>query len=97
MVTIIVISFFVGLLIGAITLFIFEGNPIIKILIDVSGFIAILLALFLLMPTPNADTSIAQATEDMGNFLTGFFGILIPYAIGDAASAAGYRFFEKFM
>jgi hypothetical protein len=93
----IIISFIIGLIIGLFTQILFEGNPVLKIIIDVSGFIVCAFALLALMPATNADASVAQVANDMSNFLSASFGILIPYVAGDLAGTAGYSILDEFI
>jgi hypothetical protein len=82
------ISIAVGVILGIITMSI--GNPAIKVIIDIVGLCAVIGGLLLFMPNVNAHMTIQQSVDGITNMLMYFVNVVIPYAIADLLSSAGY-------
>jgi len=78
----------VGLILGLVTRSM--GNPLIKILIDICGLIAVLIGFFVFIPLPNQNTTLQQGITSVTNLLYYFINVVIPYLIGDAITYIGY-------
>jgi hypothetical protein len=86
--TFIYISIIAGVILGIITMSM--GNPALKIIIDVVGLVAVLGGLILFIPDVNAHMTIQQSVDGITNMLMYFVNVVIPYAIADLLSSAGY-------
>jgi len=84
-----VISFFIGMVIGLLT--IATGNPIWKI-VDIFALIVVIIGFMAFIPTTNSQTTIEQAANQVSNLMLYFVNVVIPFLIGDAISSAGYTF-----
>lgn len=86
-------SFFVGLIIVGLILGLITrvmGNPIVKILIDVSGLIVIFIGFFIFIPVQNQHQTIQQGVDNVTNLMYYFINVVVPYLIGDAFTYIGY-------